>query len=357
MIRLIQITAIFSLLAVLISCTGQQDAEFKINKLFQTYAQDRVPGAAVLVVKAGKPVYKKCFGLADLERNIPVHSNTNFRLASVTKQFTAMCIMILKERKKLDYEDSLTDIFTDFPEYGRNIKILNLLQHTSGLIDYESLIPDSATVQVHDADVLQMMQAQDSTYFAPGSKYQYSNSGYAILAMIVEKISDQSFTEFLKEHIFVPTEMENSVAFEKEVSIVKNRAYGYADSASTFKYSDQSLTSAVLGDGGIYASIEDLYKWDQLLFTEKLVKSKTLKRAFTPGVLNDGTILKYGFGWRIDDYLGHQRVHHTGSTCGFRNIIQRFPAQQLTIIMLTNRNQPDLTPIANQLASYFLTEK
>ncbi len=333
-------------LIVLFAC--QSSKEEKINQLFAPYDGRNKPGAALMVLRDGKPILSKTFGMADIERGIPVTPQTNFRLASVTKQFTAMCLMMLVERGLLSYDTKLTDIFPDFPSYGKKITIRNILQHTSGLIAYEDLIPDTAMVQVLDADVLQMMKEQDSTYFVPGSAYRYSNTGYAVLAMVVEKLSGLSFPEFLKKNIFLPLEMDNTVAFVDGLNEVPHRAFGYTVHADSIELTDQSITSAVLGDGGIYSSLEDLFKWDQALYSEKLVSKRSLQQAFTPHLET------YGFGWRIDTYKGHRRVHHTGSTRGFRNVIQRFPDDRFTVIILTNRNEPGVAPLAEQVADMYL---
>jgi CubicO group peptidase (beta-lactamase class C family) len=323
------------------------DFECKIDRLFRDYQGD-VPGAAVMAIRHGQPVLVKSYGLADYERHIPVTDSTNFRLASLTKQFTAMSIMILKERGKLDYTQTLCQIFPEFPAYGKDITIRNLLQHTSGLIDYENLIPESAIVQVRDRDVLRMMMAQDSTDFIPGSAFRYSNSGYAVLAMVVEKVSGQSFAAFLKENIFLPLGMHNSVAFEEGISIIPNRAYGYNIEDDSVTFSDQSMTSAVLGDGGIYTSVNDLFKWDQALYSDKLVSKETLDEAFTPAL--DG----YGFGWWIDSYKGYKRIRHYGSTCSFRTAILRYPEDEFTVIILTNRREPDVTSLAEKVTDIYL---
>jgi len=337
---------------VLFGCN--QNRTSKIDRLFQAYCGDNVPGAALLVIKDNEPILTKTFGMASVENKIPVTVETNFRLASVTKQFTAMCIMILAEQGKLSYQQTLQDIFPDFPAYGQNITIHHLIHHTSGLIDYESLIPDSATIQVLDNDIMEMMRAQDSTYFNPGTQYRYSNSAYALLAMIVEKISGMSFAEFLKKEIFSPLEMSETVAYEPGISEVKNRAFGYTDEDGAFIPRDQSLTSAVLGDGGIYSSLMDLIKWDQALYRDQLVSYESLKLAFTPDTLTDGTSTGYGFGWRIDEFLGQRRLHHTGQTCGFTTIIQRYPDINFSIIILTNRHRPMLNDIADQIAEIYL---
>jgi len=319
-----------------------------MDRLFAEYNGENVPGAAVMIVKDGEIIKTKTYGMADLEKKIPISPKSNFRLASVSKQFTAMSIMILKERGKLYYDQTLTDIFPEFPDYGKNITIEFLLQHRSGMIDYEDLIPDTATIQVLDRDVLRMMMGIDSTYFAPGAKFRYSNSGYAVLAMIVEKLSGKRYATFLHDEIFQPLGMENSVAYENGISTIQNRAFGYFVEFDSVVFSDQSITSAVLGDGGIYTSLNDLFKWDQALYIDKLVSRKSLQKAFTPMLEN------YGFGWRIDDYKGHRRVHHTGSTCGFRNVIQRYPEDQFTVIILTNRREPGVAVLADKLTDRFL---
>ena len=322
----------------------------RVDALFSGLIADRDPGAAVLVADDAGVVFERGYGITDLRTGHRIEPRTNFRLASVTKQFTAMCIMILQELGKIDYTTTLKEIFPVFPDYGKQITVQHLLQHTSGLITYEDLIPDTASVQVSDQDVLKMMMGVDSTYFPPGTAYRYSNSGYAVLAMIVEKKSGRSFAKFLEEKIFTPLSMENTIAYEKAISEVSNRAYGYTVHSDSIQFTDQSLTSAVLGDGGIYTSINDLYKWDQALYTEKLVSSETLKLAFSPG------LEEYGFGWRIDKYKEHLRVRHTGSTRGFRTVIQRFPEDEFTVIILTNRSDPEVDHLAEKLTDLYLIE-
>ncbi len=334
----IYIITISTILLTILLTGCQMNNDDKIDSIFTDYNKPDVPGAAVMIIKNGEVIFQKCYGLADVENLKPVTPATNFRLASVTKQFTAMCILQLIEKGSLSFETTLKDLFADFPDYAKNITIQNLLQHTSGLIDYEDLIPDTTTVQVKDNDVLKLVMKTDSTYFVPGSKHQYSNTGYALLSLIVEKISGKPFRDYLNENIFTPTGMNKTIAFENKINEVKDRAYGYTVKNDSIIKTDQSITSAVLGDGGIYSSLNDLYKWDQALYTNKLIDHKFLDDSWTAGKTLNGKEFPYGFGWRLENYNDNKVVYHTGSTRGFRNIIYRIPDKNFTVIILTNRD-------------------
>ncbi|MBT3179904.1 MAG: beta-lactamase family protein [Candidatus Marinimicrobia bacterium] len=328
-----------------------------IDSLFIDYNNEDSPGAALMIIKDGKSVFSKGYGLANLEDDLHVENETNFRLASVTKQFTAMCVMILINRDELSFESSLTDIFSNFPAYGNTITIRQILNHTSGLLDYESLIPTNVIEQVTDQDVYFLMLEQNSTYFIPGTDYRYSNTGYALLAMIIENISKKSFAQFLEDNIFSTLGMNESIAYQNGISIVSDRAYGYSKNGNVYNRDDQSLTSAVLGDGGIYTSLHDMFYWDQNLYTNQLVEFELLNEAFTSGKLSNGNSTGYGFGWRIDTYLFRKRFHHTGSTRGFRNVFMKFPDQQISILILTNRNSGTPFNIAEKIADYMFDAK
>jgi CubicO group peptidase (beta-lactamase class C family) len=321
-----------------------------IDTLLADYHALGAPGASVAVISNGNLIFSKGYGLADVDRAIPAQPTTNYRLASVTKQFTATAVLILVDRGKLALDSRLTDVLPGAPSYARNVTIRHLLTHTSGLVDYEDLMPDSQTVQVLDRDVLMLLNKIDSVYFTPGAKYRYSNSGYALLALVVEALSGQRFAQFLKQNIFEPLGMNHTVAFEKGVSVVENRAYGHSKTEKGFVQTDQSTTSAVLGDGGIYSSVEDLRRWDQELYENKLISPALRQQSFTPATLLDGTKTKYGFGWNIEPYKNQFSVFHTGSTRGFRNAILRFPERRLSIIILTNRNEGDPIEIAKKIA-------
>lgn len=318
----------------------------RIEALLSDYAGVDRPGACVLVRHEGEARYRRCFGMADLELGTPADPRTNFRLASLTKQFTAIAVLRLEEAGSLSLDARLTDVFPAFPEYGRRIMIRHLLTHTSGLPDYESLLPETQTEQVKDADVLRLMAAQDSTYFEPGSRFRYSNSGYAVLAMVIEKVRGLRFADFLAEQIFRPAGMTHTVAHEEGVSTVARRAFGYSREGDGWNRTDQSLTSAVLGDGGIYTSLVDLDRWYAVVEGRApLVSAESLRRAFEPARLNDGEPTGYGLGWRLDDYRGRRRYYHEGSTRGFRNGVELLPDEDLTVVFLSNRNEGNISVV------------
>lgn len=321
---------------ILSSCSQTLDP---ISNIFIAY-QGENPGAVVAIIQNGKIVYRNAFGQAELENLTPVQPNTNFRLASVSKQFTATAILILEQRGLLDLSWTLESVFDSLPAYGKTIQIHHLLNHTSGIWDYEDFVPDDGP-QVTDADVLEIVKNQPKVYFEAGSAFRYSNTAYALLALIVEKYAGISFQDFLKSEIFDPLEMQNTLAFVPQYNEVPNRAFGYSNEGGEWVKRDQSSTSAVLGDGGIYSNFPDLFLWDQALNDGKVLPKEAIQKTFTKGKLNDGSEIPYGMGWHIKEYDGEKVVYHTGSTTSFRNIFYRIPFRHLSIIILTNRNTPE----------------
>jgi CubicO group peptidase (beta-lactamase class C family) len=357
-----QLCRLLALVSVLSLFSFAQVKPEQIDAIFRPLTNNQSPGFAVGVIRNGKLEFAKGYGLASLERQVPITLDTDFRLASLTKQFTAMAVMLLVHDGKLHYDDTLTKIFPEFPAYGQNITVRNLLNHTSGLKDYGELYmkqmgedtPMEKVPQILDRQVLQLLEQQTAADFSPGTKWEYSNSGYAVLAMVVERVSGESFGDFLHDRIFKPLHMNKTVAFENGKNLVPNRAFGYNKDGKTdrFVFGDQSPTSAVLGDGGIYTSVKEMTKWDKGLREHKLLSEAEMREALTsvqpPGNLkSNGTRALYGFGWFLDPYKGHDRQWHDGGTMGFRTTIQRFPRDRLTVIVLTNRT--DLDPDAESL--------
>lgn len=376
MMRLsIRISGFVCLIALLSwsSDVAAQVSTAAIDGLFAKFVSAHDPGCAVLVIKDGQPVFRKGYGVADLRTLQKIGPETNFRLASLTKQFAAMSVMLLVHDGKLHYEDRLTDVFPDFPAYGKTITIRQILNHTSGLVDYEDImakqyagIADDKIPQIKDAGVLDLMKHETGTKFAPGTRWAYSNSGYVVLAMVVEKRSGMGFGDFLHKRIFMPLGMTGTVAYEKGKNEVAHRAYGNTKTADGWRETDQSSTSATLGDGGVYTSLDDLEKWDRALANHTLLNSREMKPALTPPASADGAPLLqpdgsvaplYGFGWFLDPYRGHRRYSHYGETVGFRNAIQRFPDDRLSVIVLSNRAEVDAPALAESVAALYFPKR
>jgi len=350
----------------LISIHAENPTPQKVDQVFQTLVTAGSPGLAVVVLKNGKTVFQRGYGLANLETRTKIAPVTDFRLASFTKQFTATCIMLLVHDGKLSYDRTLTKIFPGFPAYGSTITVRMLLTHTSGLKDYEDLYSaqfpggdDHKLPQIKDAQILTLMEQQSATDFPPGSQWRYSNTGYALLSMIVERVSGKRFGDFLQQRILAPLGMTNTLAYEEGKNEVPHRALGYTKNDGVWLGADQSSTSAVLGDGGIYSSVEDLAKWDGALCEHTLLSAAEMQAAFMPVEVpggakkDDGSPTEYGFGWFLDPYKGRKRMWHSGTTTGFRTFIDRFVDEGLTIIILCNRD--DLKPgkLAEQVADLY----
>jgi len=349
-------------------------AATEIDSLFAHLADEHSPGLAVMVRQNGRTVFARGYGLRRLQSPAKIDAKTDFRLASFTKQFTAMAVMLLVRDGKLRYDQTLTDIFPDFPVWGRAITVRHLLTHTSGLPDYEDLMNDAWTPahQIRDEEVLGLLKQQASPKFAPGTSWAYSNSGYVLLGLIVAKVSGEPFGQFLQDRIFNTLRMRDTLAYLNGQNIVPNRAWGHSKKGDQFGETDQSPTSATLGDGGVYSNLQDLARWDDALRNHTLLSREEMAAALTPAKLRDGSEphwpaspgeynlapgkpVSYGFGWFLDAYEGHPRMWHTGSTMGFRTVIERFTEENLTIVVLCNRTDLDPSGLALRTADIFLS--
>ena len=324
-----------------------------VDSLMKAYALPNGPGASVLVVHNGRVDLVRSYGRADVERGTPVRSETNFRLASLTKQFTATAVMLLVADGKLRYDDEIGGIIPALPEFARRVTIRQLLNHTGGLPDYGDFVPDTQTAQVHDRDVPALIGHALAAGFPAGTRFEYSNTGYVLLALVVEKVSGQRFADFLHARIFVPLHMTGTVALEEGRSRVSNRAYGYTVDTNGVRRTDQSNTSATLGDGGIYSSVADLAKWNRALERHTLVSATAQRLAWTPGKLADGHETAYGFGWFVERDRGMMRLRHTGESRGFTNAIVLYPERRLTVVVLTNRSDGNTGDIAQRIADLY----
>ena len=290
---------------LLASISAGSSAQKEIQAIIARTGRPNEPGVAVLVRKDGKVLVKLGHGVRDLHSHAKIDAFTNFRMASCTKQFTAMAIMLLVRDGKLRYDERLTEVFPKFPEYGRAITIRHLLDHTSGLPDYEELMDKasagslkwSESRQITDAEVLKLLATEKAGRFSPGTHWAYSNSGYVALGLIVAKVSGESFPEFLHDRIFGPLKMDRTVAYVREKNEVPNRAYGHSLQNGAVVETDQSSTSAVLGDGGVYSSLDDLAKWDRALEHHTLLSEPEMKPAITPVKVPDESVQKCRRRW------------------------------------------------------------
>lgn len=342
----------------------------RLRASFAGLTTEDSPGFAVLVKQDDKVLFEQGSGVRDLRTKERIDPQTNFRLASCTKQLTAMATMLLVHDGKLRYNETLPQIFPEFPAYGKSITVRNLLNHTSGLPDYEDLMDAAEKAegqlwsperQIRDDEVLQLLEKETIGKFAPGSKWEYSNSGYVLLGLIVAKRSGMSFGDFLRERIFAPLKMDHSIIFEKGKNEVAVRAYGYSKRNEKFAETDQSSTSATQGDGGVYSNLEDLSKWDDALRNHALLSEKEFAAAVTPAALPTGAEQKlaedapeslrgkavsYGFGWFLDLKSPRPLMWHYGDTMGFKTAILRHIKSKLTVIVLCNRTDLDAGALA-----------
>jgi CubicO group peptidase (beta-lactamase class C family) len=345
-------TTLVSLLLVAgVAHASTADAVQNANRLMQKYTGD-VPGASLLVIKDGKPLLDRGYGMADLEHHVAATSATDYRLASVTKQFTAASILLLAQDGKLKLDDSIRHWLPSLPAFTDKVTLRELLCHTGGLLDYEDLVPPGTTKQLNDGDVLRMVGATTHGYFPPGSAYRYSNTGYVLLGLVVEKASGLSLQDFLAQRIFKPLHMDHTLLYVHDAKTVPHRAWGYSKIDGRWQRTDQDLTSATRGDGGIYSSIDDLAKWDAALYDDRLLSDASRKLAFSPHakVVGEPYQADYGYGWRITG----DTLWHSGESVGFRNVIVRWPKQHLTVILLSNRNAPEPYRTVLAIAEPFL---
>ena len=309
----------------------------QVDSIFRYLHKRKGFNGTVLVTKYDQIVYKGAFGYADFRSKDTLTTQTIFQLASVSKQFTAMAIMMLKEQGKLQYDDSLQQHIPDFPYKG--ITIRQLLTHRSGLPNYtyfsDELWPDRK-VDLSNDDVLSMMAVhKPNIYYQPDRTFSYSNTGYALLASIVEKASGMPFADYMKEQIFGPLKMTNTYLFSHELVEQTNRVASGHIGGRRKRSPDYQDT--VFGDKGMYSTVEDLYKWDQALYTQKLVSRETLKEAFLPtGKINQRTE-SYGFGFRLKQVeSGDTVIYHGGLWHGFNTYFLRNPKDHSSIIVLSN---------------------
>lgn len=334
--------AAFSVWAALSACGTERNSasgvaaqSAEVDALFAPLTQGIQPGAAVMVIRDGDILHQSGYGYADLERRILIGADSAFRLASVSKQFTAMAIMVLAESGEFAYDDPVSRYLPQLTPY-EGVTIRHLLTHTGGLPEYYDVI-DSVSGRPTNADALSLLGQMAHADFVPGERYEYSNPGYDMLAPLVEAVSGMEFADFMRDRVFVPAGMQHSLIYDHTGPVVAERVFGYKPDGDGYVLNDDDPLNGIVGSGGVYSTLKDFYQWDQALYSERLVGSAALEQAFTPAVLNSGDTCDYGFGWRIDNYEGRRRLRHGGSWVGFRTHIARYPDDRFAIVILSNR--------------------
>lgn len=311
-----------------------------VDMQLERFVEPGSPGYAVGIIKDGKVIHAKGYGLANLEYDIPIIEKSVFRIASVSKQFTAASIVVLINQGKLSLDDTLNNFFPKFPKYAEKITVAQLLNHTSGVRDYlalSELMDFRGSDYFTDQEVEAWLQRQRGTNFTPGEKNLYSNSGYWLLGQIVQKVSGKNLADFAAEEIFEPLGMKNTSFHNNHRKIVKNRASGYSPSKDGgFQISMTNLD--LIGDGGVFTTIEDLAKWDAAYYSKNIFGNKFWELMERKGKLNNGKELNYASGLRHGSYRGLDSIGHGGAFFGFRAFMDRFPEQKMTVIVLSNRS-------------------
>lgn len=337
--RVIYFTVIFFLF--LNPAVGQMAEDNDLNKAIDSLVSPRFkqsePGVAILIARNGNIIYKKAFGSANIELNVAMQPDMIFRIGSITKQFTAVGILQLVEQGKISLQDSIQKYIPGYPSKGFTITIENLLTHTSGIIDYISINDPSPYIDRWDFTPQFILgKFKDLPLeFKPGTKYNYSNSNYLLLGLVIEAVARKSYHTYIKENIIVPLEL-NHTFYANESTILPKRVQGYTRDRGFYENCEYQSISIGYACGDLLSNTEDLYKWNNALIQYKPVKKETLDKAFTPYRLNDGKFTRYGYGWFIDDLQGSKCIHHEGQTSGFIAEEKYFPEENVYVAILTN---------------------
>ncbi|MCY2991005.1 MAG: serine hydrolase [Planctomycetota bacterium] len=320
----------------------------------QALEKQRIPGLSLAVVKDGQLILAKGYGLANVELHVPATPETVYQMQSITKSFTASGIMLLAEEGKLDLDDKVSQHLDGTPESWKVITVRHLLTHTSGIKDFINEPTASLRLDVSEEDVLKATAARPLN-FPPGEQHAYSNTNYHLLAMIIRKLTGQSYGDFLRERIFDPLGMTDTRVISLS-DIIPNRAAGYLLAKDGWR-NGEFIAPSILGygGGGLRSTVPDMAKWDAALDTERVLKRAALEQMWTPAKLNNGQTAVYGFGWGLRRIRGHRCVSHTGGhVTGFATVISRFVDDRLTVIMFSNGRHAQVGRLAEQVAGVYV---
>lgn len=362
-----------AILFFITSCHSSTEANQQVDKVFAAWDQDNTPGCVVGVIQSGQWAYQHAYGMADLDSNMPITTQNTFYIGSLAKQFTAMSILLLVEQDKLSLTDDIRKYLPEMPDYGTLITIQNLLHHTSGIPDYlnkweQKYVSQGTTGydhvrEVNESNSLELIASQKDLDFSPGEHYSYSNSNYFLLAVIVKRVSGKSLRQFAAESIFKPLGMTHT-QYRDAVNIsIPELAVGYIVNADGTYSSTQHFYQDyhLIGDGGLYTTLEDLFKWDQNFYHNQLGNKDPhlIDQALTTQPLNNGEPNSYAFGLVKSEYQGETEFEHGGGFFGYRSDMARFPQSELTVIELCNfasEKSSEVQDLTLQVAGFYLNK-
>jgi len=332
------LVSLFLIMRVLaVAQTQTSEIEKKLDSLLTPYFMPSQPGCEVLVAKHGQVIYKKAFGSANLELQVPVATDMVFNIGSITKQFTAVAILQLVEQGKISLDDSLQKYVPDFPSKGHTITIEHLLTHTSGIQDYLQIDYSGQNMERWDYKPKQIIDSfkNRSLNFTPGTRFSYSNSGYFLLGYIIEKVTGKSYQSYIVNNLFKPLGLTHT-CFDNDNNIIPGRVNGYQQEDAGFKNTEYWSPTIEYAAGGLISNVDDLLRWHNGLYSYQILKKKTLQKAFAPFHLTDGTTAGYGYGWFLKTINGIQSIEHSGGLPGFKTNEIYYPAEDVFIAIMCN---------------------
>jgi CubicO group peptidase (beta-lactamase class C family) len=325
----------------------------RIDAAIAPWFKPDAPGATVIVTRDGKTVFRKAYGMADVARHVAMTPEMSLRVGSITKQFTSTAIMMLAEEGKLSIDDEITTYLPGYPTHGKRITIEHLLNHTSGIASY-TRNPAFDANMTRDMSVAQMIDffKNDPPDFAPGEKWRYNNSGYFLLGAIIEKVSGMPYARFVEQRIFVPLQMNNT-AYEGHERGAVLRAAGHTGTAGHYKPSEALSMTQPYAAGALVSTVDDLARWDQAVWSGKLLKPASWQKAFAPATLLGGAPTNYGYGWMLEKLQGEPIIGHGGRINGYGAYAFHVPSQNVYVAVLTNADSGVVQPevIANKVAA------
>jgi CubicO group peptidase (beta-lactamase class C family) len=338
--KTLSLLLLFIIAGIILSAQTMQDKQLanSLDELVSPEFKPTEPGIAILIAKNRQVVYEKAFGSANTELNTPLQPDMVFRIGSITKQFTAIAILQLAEQGKISLQDSLQKYIKDFPSKGYTITIENLLTHTSGIMDYSNA-DTTHNPYIEREDFTPQRIIKYFNYqpleFKPGTKYNYSNSGYVLLAYIIEKVTGKNYHDYMEANVINRAGLTHTL-YANENTIVPKRVRGYTRDRGFYENAEYQTLSIGFGCGDLLSTVEDLYQWNNALLDYKLVKKETLDKAFTPFKLDNEIETGYGYGWFINEVNGKKCIHHEGQVSGFIAAEQYFPDNNVYVSIITN---------------------